>query len=131
MCAQESDKRNENGEDNGKARTSRELASDAEKARRCDRHGDVPPKTTTLRWKLMLPATTAPSPSSAARLKTFDPRTTPAPTVAWWCTKAVMEAVTSGASAARAATIPRGLQRGRGARRPVRDAKRAPNWCPD
>ena len=42
----------------------------------------TPASSTTRRWKAIHPATTAARPSSAARLKTFDPITTPAPTLA-------------------------------------------------
>jgi hypothetical protein len=38
-----------------------------------------PPSSTTRRWNATCPATTALSPSSAARLNTFEPITTPAP----------------------------------------------------
>ena len=67
----------------------------------------APPRTTTLRCRSIRPATTAPRPRSAARLNTFEPKTTPAPTVCWWCAIAVIEAVISGVSAASAATMPR------------------------
>ena len=66
----------------------------------------APPSKTTFRCNAIPPDTTAPKPSRAARLKTFDPTTTPAPTVCWWCRSAVTEAVISGASAASAAAIP-------------------------
>src|SRR5215469_12403971 len=66
----------------------------------------IPPRITTLRCRLICPATTAPRPSSAARLNTFDPMTTPAPTRCWWLATAATTAVTSGASAASAATRP-------------------------
>ena len=66
----------------------------------------APLKTTTLRCRWIRPATTAPRPNRAAKLNTLEPRTTPAPTVAWWCSNAVIEAVISGASAANAASMP-------------------------
>ena len=66
----------------------------------------TPDRTTTRRWKPIDPATTAASPSSAARLNTFDPITTPAPTLAWPRASATTEDVISGASAASAATSP-------------------------
>ena len=40
----------------------------------------TPLRATTLRCRAMLPATTPPRPSSAARLNTFEPMMTPAPT---------------------------------------------------
>ena len=60
----------------------------------------------TLRCSRIRPATTAPRPSRAARLNTFDPMTTPAPSRCWPPATAVTAAVTSGASAASAATMP-------------------------
>ncbi len=66
----------------------------------------IPARTTTRRWKPIHPATTAASPSSAARLNTLDPSTTPAPTLAWPRDSAVAAEVISGASAASAATNP-------------------------
>lgn len=66
----------------------------------------VPLSSTTLRCSPIRPATTAPSPSSAARLKTFDPMTTPAPSRCSPSAIALTAAVTSGASAASAATMP-------------------------
>jgi len=66
----------------------------------------TPARTTTRRWKPIHPATTAARPSSAARLNTFDPMTTPAPTLAWPRDSAVTAEVISGASAASAATSP-------------------------
>src|SRR5207245_2640696 len=66
----------------------------------------TPDRTTTRRWKPTHPATTAASPSSAARLNTFDPMITPAPTLAWPRASATTEEVISGASAASAATSP-------------------------
>src|SRR5438046_2192674 len=53
-----------------------------------------------------LPATTALSPSSAARLKTFEPITTPTPTFEWLETSAAIAVEISGASAPRAVRIP-------------------------
>ena len=66
----------------------------------------MPPSRTTRRWNRIRPATTAASPSSAARLNTFEPITTPAPTLAWPRASAVTAEVISGASAASAATSP-------------------------
>ena len=66
----------------------------------------VPPSTTTLRCSPMPPATTAPRPSRAARLKTFEPRMTPAPSRRSPLAIALTAAVTSGASAAIAAAMP-------------------------
>ena len=66
----------------------------------------TPDRTTTRRWKPIHPATTAASPSSAARLNTFDPMITPAPTLACPRASAVTAEVISGASAASAATSP-------------------------
>ena len=66
----------------------------------------VPASRTTLRCNPMRPATTAPRPSRAARLNTFDPMTTPAPSRCWPVAVALTAAVTSGASAASAATMP-------------------------
>ena len=66
----------------------------------------IPARTTTRRWKPIHPATTAASPSSAARLNTLDPITMPAPTLAWPRDSAVTAEVISGASAASAATNP-------------------------
>ncbi len=54
----------------------------------------------------MNPETTAPSPSSAARLKTFEPMTTPAPIVRGCWESAEIDDVISGLSAASAATTP-------------------------
>ena len=58
----------------------------------------TPDRTTTRRWKPIHPATTAASPSSAARLKPFDPMTTPAPTLACPRASAVTAEVISGAA---------------------------------
>jgi hypothetical protein len=66
----------------------------------------TPASSTTRRWKAIQPATTAARPSSAARLKTFDPMITPAPTLGWPRASAVTAEVISGASAASAATSP-------------------------
>ncbi len=66
----------------------------------------IPLRATTLRCRAMLPATTPPRPSSAARLNTFEPMMTPAPTFCWCCASAVAAEVISGASAASAATMP-------------------------
>ena len=51
-------------------------------------------------------ATSAPTPRSAAKLKTFDPMTTPAPTDCRWLRRALTDEVISGVSAASAAIIP-------------------------
>ena len=67
----------------------------------------VPSKRTTRRCSLMSPATTAPSPIRAARLNTLEPRTTPVLTSCWPWASAVTAEVTSGVSAASAATRPR------------------------
>ena len=66
----------------------------------------APSKVTTLRCSAMRPATSALRPSSAARLNTFDPSTTPTPTSRSPRSKAVTAAVTSGVSAASAAASP-------------------------
>ena len=66
----------------------------------------APPSSTTRRCSAIWPATTAERPSSAARLNTFEPITTPAPTRCSLRTSAVTAAVISGASAASAASIP-------------------------
>ncbi len=56
----------------------------------------TPARTTTRRCKPIHPATTAASPSSAARLNTLDPMITPAPTLAWPRDNAVTAEVISG-----------------------------------
>ena len=65
-----------------------------------------PSKMTTLRCRRIRPATTAPSPSSAARLNTFEPSTTPVLTSCWPWVSAVTAEVISGVSAASAASRP-------------------------
>ncbi len=79
--------------------------------------------TITRRCSPITPATSAPSPSSAARLNTFEPITTPAPMRDWWPAAAVTAAVISGASAASAATIPSSasLKPSRAPRRSIRE----------
>jgi hypothetical protein len=80
----------------------------------------APPSITTLRWSPMRPATTAPNPSSAARLNTFDPITTPEPTACSWWARAVTAEVISGVSAARAARRP-----SRASENPIRSPSRS------
>ena len=66
----------------------------------------APANSITRRCSATWPATMPASPRRAARLKTFEPITTPAPTCWSWRTSAVTAAVISGASAASAASIP-------------------------
>src|SRR5215469_13744272 len=82
----------------------------------------VPVRATTLRCRPIRPAATAPRPSRAARLKTFEPSTTPAPIRCWWLANAAIAAVTSGASAASAATMPSSAS-DRPSRSPIRSSR--------
>ena len=66
----------------------------------------TPSSATTPRCNCTLLATMAPSPSRAARLKTLEPSTTPAPMFACLWTEAVIAEVISGESAASATTNP-------------------------
>ncbi len=66
----------------------------------------TPSNVTTLRCNCTRLATIAPSPSRAARLKTLEPRTTPAPMLPCPWADAVIAEVISGESAARATTKP-------------------------
>ena len=90
----------------------------------------TPDRTTTRRWKPIHPATTAASPSSAARLNTLDPITTPAPTLAWPRASAVTAEVISGASATSAATSPATPRRTRPAPQAARAARPAASSPP-
>ena len=66
----------------------------------------APDSSTTRRCSAICPATIAARPSIAARLNTFEPITTPAPTLACPWPSAATAAVISGASAASAASTP-------------------------
>ena len=57
----------------------------------------APVSTMARRWSATRPATTAPRPTSAARLNTLDPTTTPEPTSGWCPRRAATDAVISGA----------------------------------
>ncbi len=81
----------------------------------------TPPSRTTLRCRAMLPATRAPRPSNAARLNTFEPMMTPAPTFCWCWDRAATAEVISGASAARAASTPSSAS-DRPSRSPIRSS---------
>src|SRR5262249_40084494 len=66
----------------------------------------VPLKTSPWRWTATCPATTALSPSNAARLNTFEPTTTPTPRRRWLAATAAIAVAISGASAPSAVRIP-------------------------
>ena len=87
----------------------------------------TPSNATTFRCNCTLRATMAPSPSRAARLKTLEPRTTPAPMLPWPWAEAVTAEVISGESAASATTKPSvaSVSRHRPASRSKRETKRA------
>ena len=80
-CGQQRHVGEEDDEDDAECRASGDLATHTQEAGRPTIIATVPPRRTTFRCSLIRPATTAPRPNSAARLKTFEPRTTPAPTV--------------------------------------------------